>query len=178
MLSIWKIFFLDRKKDLVKLRHGEYVALGKVEACLKTSILCDNVCVFADQQELSCVAIAVANPVQIGRLCAQLGLKLEIEDACKNKQIIEKVFETFREAAKTGKLHKQEIPSKIYLISEQWTPESGFVTDALKLKRLVRENCYREFVVVKHLQQPSQHSFKKARVRLIKLIIWHKSIFL
>lgn len=146
--------FLDRKKDLVKLRHGEYVALGKVEACLKTSILCDNVCVFADQQELSCVAIAVANPVQIGRLCAQLGLKLEIEDACKNKQIIEKVFETFREAAKTGKLHKQEIPSKIYLISEQWTPESGFVTDALKLKRLVRDflkkKFYRKFVVVKH----------------------------
>ena len=91
---------------------------------------------------------------QIGRLCAQLGLKLEIEDACKNKQIIEKVFETFREAAKTGKLHKQEIPSKIYLISEQWTPESGFVTDALKLKRLVRDflkkKFYRKFVVVKH----------------------------
>ena len=27
---------VDRKKDLVKLDHGEYVSLGKVESLLKT----------------------------------------------------------------------------------------------------------------------------------------------
>ena len=52
---------LDRKKDLVKLRTGEYIALGNIEATLKTSSMCDNLCVFADQQEISCVAIAVVN---------------------------------------------------------------------------------------------------------------------
>ena len=51
-----KFAYLDRKKDLVKLRHGEYIALGNIEAVLKTSQLCDNLCIFADQNELSCVA--------------------------------------------------------------------------------------------------------------------------
>ena len=46
---------------MVKLRTGEYIALGNIEAVLKTSSICDNLCIFADQQELSCVAVAVVN---------------------------------------------------------------------------------------------------------------------
>jgi len=37
----------DRKKDLVKLAHGEYLALGSIEAKLKTSPLIDNVWIYA-----------------------------------------------------------------------------------------------------------------------------------
>ena len=33
------IRIVDRKKDLVKLQHGEYISYGKVEAILKTSPL-------------------------------------------------------------------------------------------------------------------------------------------
>lgn len=39
------------------------------------------------------------------------------------------------QAAKEAKLDKFEIPSKIKLLAEPWTPESGLVTAALKLKR-------------------------------------------
>ena len=39
------------------------------------------------------------------------------------------------QAAKAAKLEKFEIPAKIKLLAEQWTPESGLVTAALKLKR-------------------------------------------
>lgn len=34
---------IDWKKDLVKLQHGEYISLGRVESVLKTSPLVDNV---------------------------------------------------------------------------------------------------------------------------------------
>jgi long-chain acyl-CoA synthetase len=40
-------------------------------------------------------------------------------------------------AAKQARLEKFEIPAKIKLIPEPWTPESGLVTAALKLKREV-----------------------------------------
>lgn len=37
--------------------------------------------------------------------------------------------------AKSSKLDKFELPAKIKLMPEPWTPESGLVTAALKLKR-------------------------------------------
>lgn len=39
------------------------------------------------------------------------------------------------QAAKEAKLDKFETPAKIALLPEPWTPESGLVTAALKLKR-------------------------------------------
>lgn len=36
---------------------------------------------------------------------------------------------------KDAKLDKFEIPAKIKLLSDPWTPESGLVTAALKIKR-------------------------------------------
>lgn len=37
--------------------------------------------------------------------------------------------------AKDAKLDKFETPAKIKLLPEPWTPESGLVTAALKIKR-------------------------------------------
>lgn len=39
------------------------------------------------------------------------------------------------QVAKDGKLQKFEIPEKIKLLPDPWTPESGLVTAALKIKR-------------------------------------------
>ena len=44
--------------------------------------------------------------------------------------------------AKKARLEKFEIPSKIKLLSEPWTPESGLVTAALKLKRDVIRKAF------------------------------------
>ena len=41
-----------------------------------------------------------------------------------------------------GKLRKEEIPRKVHICSEQWTPASGLLTEALKLKR---KNIEKEF---------------------------------
>ena len=35
-----------RKKDLCKMRHGEYIALGKIEAILKTCAAVSNIVVY------------------------------------------------------------------------------------------------------------------------------------
>ncbi len=39
------------------------------------------------------------------------------------------------QVAKATKLDKFETPAKIKLLPDQWTPESGLVTAALKIKR-------------------------------------------
>lgn len=46
------------------------------------------------------------------------------------------------QVGKAAKLEKFEIPGKIKLLPDPWTPESGLVTAALKLKR---ENLKKAF---------------------------------
>ena len=41
------LYIRDRKKDLVKLQHGEYVSLAKIETALITCPIVDNICVYA-----------------------------------------------------------------------------------------------------------------------------------
>lgn len=58
---------VDRKKDLVKLAHGEYVSLGKVESRLRGVALIDNICVYADSQEVRIINDSM--PCPRARLC-------------------------------------------------------------------------------------------------------------
>ena len=46
--------------------------------------------------------------------------------------------------AKRARLQRFEIPAKIKLLSELWTPESGLVTAALKLKRDIIKKTFSE----------------------------------
>jgi len=48
---------IDRKKDLIKLASGEYVSLGKVEACLKAVKGIAACCIFVRPDKDHCVAI-------------------------------------------------------------------------------------------------------------------------
>jgi long-chain acyl-CoA synthetase len=46
------------------------------------------------------------------------------------------------QAGKQARLEKFEIPARVKLIPEPWTPESGLVTAALKLKREIIKKGY------------------------------------
>ncbi|KAG2642340.1 hypothetical protein PVAP13_2KG280300 [Panicum virgatum] len=93
---------IDRKKDIVKLQHGEYVSLGKA----------------------------------LEKWAQDSGINYkDFEELCQNDQAIKEVQQSLSKAAKAARLEKFEIPAKILLLPEPWTPESGLVTAALKLKR-------------------------------------------
>ena len=57
---------IDRKKDLCKMRHGEYIALGKIEAVLKTTASVNNIVIYGAGDLLFPLAIIV--PVEKGKL--------------------------------------------------------------------------------------------------------------
>jgi long-chain acyl-CoA synthetase len=42
---------IDRKKNLVKLSHGEYIALESLESKYSKSSLVENICVYADSSQ-------------------------------------------------------------------------------------------------------------------------------
>ncbi|XP_049580694.1 long-chain-fatty-acid--CoA ligase 3a [Syngnathus scovelli] len=133
---------IDRKKDLVKLQAGEYVSLGKVEAILKNCFLVDNICAYAKSDQTYAIAFMVPNQKQLQSLADQYGINGSWEELCNNKVIEELVLKIITEAALTAQLERFEIPRKIYLSPEMWTPEMGLVTDAFKLKRKELEKHY------------------------------------
>jgi len=126
---------IDRKKDLVKLAHGEYVSLGKVEAALKHSQFVDNCCAYGDSRESYIILLVVPVQTALQKLADELGITAPYEEQCDNKEILKKVLQDVQSSGKISKLHKSEIPSKIRLCQEQWTPENDLVTAAFKLKR-------------------------------------------
>ncbi|EPY79444.1 long-chain-fatty-acid--CoA ligase 3 isoform 2 [Camelus ferus] len=126
---------IDRKKDLVKLQAGEYVALGKVEAALKNLSLIDNICAYANSYHSYVIGFVVPNQKELTELAQKKGLKGTWEELCNSREMENEVLKVLSEAATSASLEKFEIPVKIRLSPEPWTPETGLVTDAFKLKR-------------------------------------------
>ena len=129
---------IDRKKDLVKLQGGEYVSYGKVESVLKTHELVENICIHADPSKDFCIAIVVPNRNALQELSETLqgDPNAAIEDLFKDSKVITKVTETLRTYALQNGLEKFEAPQKIALVLDEWTPDSGLVTAAFKIRRL------------------------------------------
>ncbi|XP_071327884.1 long-chain-fatty-acid--CoA ligase 3a [Trachinotus anak] len=135
---------IDRKKDLVKLQAGEYVSLGKVEAMLKNCSLVDNICAYANSDETYVIGFVVPNQKQLQALADQYSIRGSWEELCNSKAIEELVLKVITEAALSAQLERFEIPRKIRLSPDPWTPETGLVTDAFKLKRKELKTHYQD----------------------------------
>jgi len=145
MLPNGTIKIIDRKKDLVKLQGGEYVSLGKVESLLKLHSGVENVCVFAQPTKDHCVALVIPAQSWLDMAIEKLGKKgFSREEACLDRDIIEDLTVSLSKHALSHKLQKFEIPRNLYLVAEPWTPESGLITAAFKLKRKSLENAYQD----------------------------------
>lgn len=131
------LYLIDRKKDLVKLQQGEYVALGSVESVLKTHPLIDNICVFADSN-FSFVVAVICPFIDLIRVIAKSLEKSDnssAENLYCDPQIIKAVSQKVIDYAMKQNLVKADIPRKIHLTTDVWTPDNGFVTSAFKLRR-------------------------------------------
>jgi len=145
MMPNGTIKIIDRKKDLVKLQGGEYVSLGKVESLLKLHRSIDNICLYADPAQTFCVALVIPNQSWLEEAAQRLGAKaIEREDLCTQGDIARDLANTLREHGLSQRLEKFEIPRSVFLVNEPWTPESGLITAAFKLKRRALENYYKD----------------------------------
>jgi len=136
------IRIIDRKKDLVKLQFGEYVSLGKVESVLKTCNLIENICIYGDSSRSYCVALVSPDRNNLNILAKKLGL--EDGSDFSNKTLTGALLRELVQHGKHLKLEKFELPGAVTLCQELWTPESGLVTAAFKLKRKPLQDFYQQ----------------------------------
>lgn len=133
---------VDRKKDLVKLQAGDYVSLGKVESALKSCSLIDNICAYANSDQNYVISFVVPNQKKLTALGNQKGITGSWEEICNHPVMEMEILREIKEVANSIKLQRFEIPIKVHLSPEPWTPETGLVTDAFKLKRKELKNHY------------------------------------
>lgn len=148
------------------MQAGEYVSLGKVESALKSSAVIDEICVYAESSKDFVIAFIVPNPKQLQEIATNEGLsKIKFDDLYESPVVIKAILKEINEQARKGSfnerylciqfliivfflffaignLQKFEVPAAIKLCKEAWTPESGLVTAAFKLKRKEIQNFY------------------------------------
>ena len=145
MASDGTLKVVDRKKDLVKLDYGEYVSLGKVESELKTLHLVENICVYGDAMTSHCVALIVPNPAKLKAIADRFGLGYEtFEELCADTKLNQAILKELCEHGRNAGLKRFELPGAITLVKEEWTPDSGLVTSAFKLKRRPIQDFYQK----------------------------------
>jgi len=129
---------IDRKKDLVKLQMGEYVALSKVENAMKQSNLVENCLCYAESSKSNVVALVVPAVPTLRAWAASAGRAADEDWAalCAAPEAAKAVLASVQAACK-GKLVAFEVPVAVALVDEPWTPENDGVTAAMKLKRQV-----------------------------------------
>ena len=118
---------------------GEYVSLGKVESILKIHNLVDNLCVCAKPTESFTVALVVPDESKLHDFAVSSNLilkdeQLTFQELCSNDKVIKEVLKDLGIHGSALGLEKFEVPKQVTLISELWTPDSGLVTAAMKLK--------------------------------------------
>jgi len=127
---------IDRKKDLWKGPQGEYVSFGKVEGALKLSKYTDVAMVYGKTGGEFPIVLVCPNE----KLTKDLAQAKDIAETdfaklCDNQTIVAEISKDLLAACKEARLQAFEIPKKVGLISELWTPENDMLTAAMKLKR-------------------------------------------
>lgn len=148
--DLGRLKIIDRKKDLFKGSSGEYVALSKVEAALKLSNLVEIPMVYGRTGESNVVALICPQKPAIEKL--KVSLKIDEvygPDLCQRPEILSAVSEALVAQCKKAGLLSFETPRGYRLCvttddSPAWTPDNGFLTSTMKLKRPVIAKAFQD----------------------------------
>lgn len=87
---------------------------------------------------------------------AKSPLAVQIED----DEVTAEVYESIVATAKAAGLVKKEIPVRIKVVAEAWSPDNGILTAALKLKRKTIESTYKRTIEQLYDTKTSQRKQK------------------
>jgi len=146
---------VDRKSQLIKLQNGEYISLGRIECALQGVKYVEHACVLARPQKRGSVAVIVPNgaacqalplwesqsKIQNGGPAAAVSVRKTVVSNPNCTLLLAKLKEELKDV-----LSRYEIPMAIAIVEGPWTPESGLVTGALKIKRKAIQKKYYEEV--------------------------------
>lgn len=131
---------IDRKKHILKLSQGEYVAPERVETVYSKHPLIEQIYVEGDSLESCLVAIIVPSAERLRALAKATGLPSEpdqvtIQQLCSDRALITASLGSLRDYGAAHGLNSLEQVKAITLTSDEFTVAKGLLTPTLKSRR-------------------------------------------
>ena len=127
---------IDRKKHIVKLSNGEYIAPEKIENCYTRHPAIMQAFVHANSLYPFPIAILVADPDTFMGWAKSHKFTGNMQELCNNKEVNKKIVSDLDADGKEYGLNPFERIKQICLIIDPFTVENDMLTPTFKLKRL------------------------------------------
>lgn len=153
-MSDGSLRIVDRKKNLVKLKGGEYIALEKMEMtygnCEFVDAIGGGICCYGDGDMDRPVALLQVSEIVAMKWAKANGVAGDFATLLKSKELNDAVLESMKLEHKKSDLSHLEKLVAVSLLNSPWTPENGCLTAANKLqRRAVVSQFQKEFQAVK-----------------------------
>ncbi|EFV13858.1 carboxylic acid reductase [Segniliparus rugosus] len=114
--------YVDRRKNVLKLSQGEFVALSKLEAAYGTSPLVRQISVYGSSQRSYLLAVVVPTPEALAKYGDGEAVKSALGDS-------------LQKIAREEGLQSYEVPRDFIIETDPFTIENGILSDAGKTLR-------------------------------------------
>ncbi|KAI8522548.1 hypothetical protein RHMOL_Rhmol13G0005100 [Rhododendron molle] len=143
MLPNGVVKIIDRKKNLVKLSQGEYVALEYLEKVYCITPIVEDIWVYGDSFKSMLVAVVVPHEENTLRWAHQNGHRGSFSELCSLNQLRDYVRLELKSTAERNKLRGFEHIKGVILEPQQFDAGRDLVTPTLKKKRGILFKCYK-----------------------------------
>jgi len=95
---------VDRKKNILKLSQGEYIAVEKIEGAYKEATEIDQIWVYGDSFKNFLVAVVVPSQGFVKKWAASVGKDFDFGQLCRDNELKKAVMEVVVSKAKEKRL--------------------------------------------------------------------------
>lgn len=136
-----EVKLIDRKRGIIKLSQGEFISVNQIEDAIVKAPCVENCYLCANRFYPYTVAVICPNKGYLA------GKGINCDDAQQLQHAIRFVTQEVRDTCKQFGLKSFEVPKACIVEMTQWTPDNGFLTPALKVKRPSCKQMYEKFAI-------------------------------
>ena len=128
---------IDRKKNLIKPPHGEYIAIERLESEYKNCPLVYNLMVYVDSFHNSCLAFINPDNAALIHWARSNAIDnpTDLAAVSHNPVLLRFLLKALQDVADKNHLRPIEQIKGVYVDHVEWTPDNALLTAAMKLNR-------------------------------------------
>ncbi|KAK6941115.1 AMP-dependent synthetase/ligase, partial [Dillenia turbinata] len=142
MLPNGVVKIIDRKKNLIKLSQGEYVAVEYLEKVYAITPIVEDIWVYGDSFKSMLVAVVILHEENTEKWATENGHRGPLSELCSLNQLQTHVLSELKAVAERNKLRGFEYIKGVILDAQPFDAERDLVTPTLKKKRSKLLKCY------------------------------------